>query len=294
MSAPLPSSESVARGVAVTCDNVVHVYGAAGAELTALRGVDLLVGSGESVAVIGPSGSGKSTLLWLIAGLLSPTAGTVMVGAVDIGRASAAASARERAASIGVLLQTPSRNLLGYATGVQNLLFAQRRSGRSRTQRLARADELLDRVDLGPQARHRAGSLSGGEQQRLALAVAVVNEPPLLLADEPTSQLDHDAAETVIDLVTSINRESGMTVLVVTHDSDVGARLDRTITIRDGRVGAETRKGGHYVVVGRDGSVQLPPETQDLFPPGALARVERDEHSVLLRPVGDDEPGHGE
>jgi putative ABC transport system ATP-binding protein len=292
MSASLTRIEPAARGVAVTCDNVVHVYGAAGTELTALRGVDLLIGSGESVAIIGPSGSGKSTLLWLMAGLLSPTAGTVMVGGADMGRSSPSASARERAESIGVLLQTPSRNLLGYATGVQNLLFAQRRSPLSRTQRLARADELLDRVGLAPQARHRAGSLSGGEQQRLALAVAVVNEPKLLLADEPTSQLDHEAADAVVDLVTSMNRESGMTVMVVTHDSEVGARLGRTITIRDGRVGAETRKGGHYVVVGRDGSVQLPPETQDLFPPGALARVERDEHGIRLRPVDDDEPGH--
>jgi putative ABC transport system ATP-binding protein len=149
--------------------------------------------------------------------------------------------------------------------------------------RRRRAAGLLDAVGLGPVANRPAGKLSGGEQQRLAVAVA--NEPRLLLADEPTSQLDQESATAVIGLLQAANRDSGVTALVVTHDPAVGAAFGRTVTIRDGRVGAEGRAGEEFVVVGRDGTVQLPPDTVDVLPPGSLARAVRTESGVELRPV---------
>jgi len=144
---------------------------------------------------------------------------------------------------------------------------------------------MLEAVGLTDAVNRIAGRLSGGEQQRLAVAVALVNTPGLLLADEPTSQLDPGSASQVLDLIRAANEEVGTTVVAVTHDADVGAALGRTVTIRDGRVGAEGRAGEDYVVVGRDGTIQLPPELLDSLPPGSLARAVRHEHGVDLRRV---------
>jgi ABC-type lipoprotein export system ATPase subunit len=277
---------------AVRCDNLVHVYGTPGAEVAALRGVDFVVDQGETVALLGPSGAGKTTLLWHLAGLLRPTAGFVEVA----GRRLATMTPRELAAlrlrEIGIVLQNPGRNLLAYDTAIGNLLFAQRPVRRSGAAKRRRAMNLLESVGLAGAGHRIAGRLSGGEQQRLAVAVALVNAPGLLLADEPTSQLDPVSAEAVLDLVKEANRENGTTVVAVTHDAAVGAALGRTVTIRDGRVGAEGRSGEDYVVVGRDGTVQLPPELLDALPPGTLARAVRHDHGVDLRRVYD--PGTGE
>jgi len=270
---------------AVRCDNLVHVYGTVGQEVTALRGVDLAVADGETVALLGPSGAGKSTLLWLLAGLLRPTAGAVEVYGRRPGALSAQTAAELRLRDVGVVLQTPARNLLAYETAAGNVMFAQRPARRRLADRRSRAAGLLDAVGLGPVANRPAGKLSGGEQQRLAVAVAVANEPRLLLADEPTSQLDQESAAAVIGLLQAANRDSGVTALVVTHDPAVGAAFGRTVTIRDGRVGAEGRAGEEFVVVGRDGTVQLPPDTLDVLPPGSLARAVRTEGGVELRPV---------
>jgi putative ABC transport system ATP-binding protein len=270
---------------AVRCDNLVHVYGTPGQEVTALRGVDLTVEGGETVALLGPSGAGKSTLLWLLAGLLRPTAGTVEVYGRRPGGLSAQSAADLRRNEVGVVLQTPGRNLLPYETAAGNIMFAQRPTRQRWTDRRRRAVLLLDAVGLGPVAHRPAGKLSGGEQQRLAVAIAVANQPRLLLADEPTSQLDHGSAAAVIGLLQAANRESGVTALVVTHDPAVGAAFGRTVTIRDGRVGAEGRAGEEFVVVGRDGTLQLPPDTLDVLPPGSLARAVRTASGVELRPV---------
>jgi putative ABC transport system ATP-binding protein len=272
---------------AVRCDNLVHVYGTPGAEVAALRGVDFVVDAGETVALLGPSGAGKTTLLWHLAGLLRPTAGFVEVA----GRRLATMTPRElatlRLREIGIVLQNPGRNLLPYDTAIGNLLFAQRPVRRSGAAKRRRAMNLLEAVGLAGAGHRIAGRLSGGEQQRLAVAVALANSPGILLADEPTSQLDPVSAEAVLDLVKEANRESGTTVVAVTHDAAVGAALGRTVTIRDGRVGAEGRSGEDYVVVGRDGTVQLPPELLDALPPGTLARAVRHDHGVDLRRVYD-------
>ncbi len=269
----------------VNCDGLVQVYGTPGQEVTALRGVDLTVAEGETVALLGPSGSGKSTLLWLLAGLLRPTAGLVEVCGRRLGDLPQRSATALRLRDVGVVLQTPARNLLPYETAAGNVLFAQGPTRRSHATKARRAAALLDAVGLAAKARRPAGRLSGGEQQRLAVAVALANGPRLLLADEPTSQLDHASAAAVIDLIQAANDDLGTTVIVVTHDPAVGGALSRTVTIRDGRVGAEGRAGEDYVVVGRDGTVQLPADVFDVLPPGSLARAVRTPGGVELRPA---------
>jgi putative ABC transport system ATP-binding protein len=272
-------------GGAVRCTGLVHVYGSAGQEVTALRGVDLEVGAGEMVALLGPSGAGKSTLLWILAGLLRPTAGQVHAAGHDLRSLTTRQTADMRLREVGVLLQNPSRNLLGYESALGNVLFAQRPTRRSSSNKRGRARALLDAVGLGPAEKRRAGSLSGGEQQRLAVAVALANGPSLLLADEPTSQLDRASAAAVLDLIRAANEDIGTTVVAVTHDPAVSEAVGRTVTIRDGRVGAEGRAGEDFVVVGRDGTVQLPEDLMDVLPPGSLAQASRTERGVELTRV---------
>lgn len=272
-------------GPAVRCSGLVHVYGSAGQEVTALRGVDLEVGEGETVALLGPSGAGKSTLLWILAGLIRPTAGQVSAAGHDLRALGSKQSAEMRLREVGILLQNPARNLLGYETALGNVVFAQRPTRRTSSVKRRRAGALLEAVGLAGAANRRAGALSGGEQQRLGLAVALANGPKLLLADEPTSQLDHASATAVLDLIQAANEDLGTTVVAVTHDPAVSYVVGRTVTIRDGRVGAEGRAGEEFVVVGRDGTIQLPEDLQEVLPPGSLAKAERTGNGVELTRV---------
>ena len=222
----------------VRCDQVTRVYtDDTGHQVTALAGVDLRVQPGEAVALVGPSGAGKSTLLTLLAGLVRPTSGRVTVAGHDLGALSERALLGVRATSLGVVLQTPGRNLLPYASARQNVAFAQRHGTRSRPERTAEVDTLLDAVGLLGWARTAARHLSGGQQQRLALAVALAGDPPLLLADEPTSQLDRATGETVLALMLRAREQRGTALVVVTHDREVSRRLDVEHTLLDGRLG---------------------------------------------------------
>ena len=275
--------------LAVRCEGLVHVYGIHGQEQTALRGVDLDVSDGEMLALLGPSGAGKSTLLWVLAGLMRPTAGLVEVYGRDVRSMNRVTAAEIRLRQVGIVMQGPARNLLAHETAFGNVEFAQRPTRRTARAKRTRSLSLLDAVGLGSVAHRRTGQLSGGEQQRLALAVALANGPRLLLADEPTSQLDHDSARAVVNLIRAANQDLGTTVLAVTHDPAVSSALGRTVTIRDGRVGAEGRAGEEYVVVGRDGTVQLPEDLLEILPPGSLARAGRTREGVELRPVDPDE-----
>jgi ABC-type lipoprotein export system ATPase subunit len=267
----------------VRCESLVQVYGLQGQEVTALRGVDLTVTAGETVALLGPSGAGKSTLLWLLAGLLRPTAGFAEVCGRRLGDLKPRSAAKMRLLDVGMVMQTPARNLLPYETAAGNVIFAQAPARRSHAARRRRADTLLETVGLSRLAHRPAGRMSGGEQQRLAVAVALANEPRLLLADEPTSQLDQTSAAAVTSLLKTANQELGTTVIVVTHDPALGGAFRRTVTIRDGKVGAEGHAGQDYLVVARDGSVQLPRDMLEVLPPGTLARAIRTEHGVELR-----------
>jgi putative ABC transport system ATP-binding protein len=294
-SAPAASGEARPGPPAVRCENLVHVYGTAGNEVAALRGVDLTVAPGEMVALLGPSGAGKTTLLWHLAGLLRPTAGTVEIGGRALAGLKSKALTSMRLREVGLLLQNPASNLLPSQSATANVLFAQAPTRRSRKVKRRRARDLLDRVGLASVAGRPAGVLSGGEQQRLAVAVALANSPRLLLADEPTSQLDPDSAAGVIELIQAANLSLGTTVVAVTHDPEVAAAFGHTITIRDGRVGAAGHGGREFMVVGKDGTVTLPPELLGEFPPGSLATASRTPDGVLLRrvdpgAVGDEVP----
>jgi len=231
-------------GLAVDCANVVHIYHLEGTEVIALRGVDLAIDPGEMVALLGPSGAGKSTLLRMLGGLLRPSAGKVTVGDLDVGRLTPSELRSFRATQVGIVLQDPLANLLPYATVAQNVVFAGRgarsdaRSGKGAP---PQPMQLLGLLGIGSLADRRVTSLSGGEQQRVALAVGAAGGGNLLLVDEPTSQLDHAQRGEVIDALHALHAGIGATMVMVTHDPTVAASVPRTVTIRDGRVGGSQR-----------------------------------------------------
>ncbi len=271
-------------GLAVTCRRVVHIYRAEAGDVVALSGVDLVIQPGEMIALVGPSGSGKSTLIALLSGLMRPSAGRVMVGTYDIGKLSDAEISRLRGTEVGVVLQGGARNLLPYASLERNIRLAQTRAASTKGVHLDDPERILDLVGLGGQGPATVGQLAPGARQRAALAVGIASGPGLLLVDEPTSQLDSAGRDEVVAALETVNAERGTTIVVVTHDGEVGERLGRAVTIRDGRVGAEGRGGQDFAVVAGDGSVQLPPEVLGEFPPGTLFTVDRTDGAVALVP----------
>jgi putative ABC transport system ATP-binding protein len=250
--------------------------------VVALRGVDLELPAGSLIALLGPSGSGKSTLVNLLAGLLRPTAGRLRVGPHDLATMSNRELVPFRGEGVGMLLQGAARNLLPYATPLQNIAFARLGVRRRSRRRLAPARELLDVVGVGALAHRRVAELSGGEQQRVAVAVATASTPGLLLADEPTSQLGQEHRAGIVEALKSVNAAYGTTLVVVTHDPDVAGALGRTVTIRDGRVGSMGHGADEFAVVGKDGSLQLPPAVRRRWPPGTLLRIEDDGERLHL------------
>jgi putative ABC transport system ATP-binding protein len=280
-------------GVAVTCRRVVHIYRVEATDVVALAGVDLTIAPGEMVALVGPSGSGKSTLIALLAGLMRPAAGRIDVGGHDLGKLSDPELHRLRGTEIGLVLQGAERNLLPYATLERNIWLAQRRAAVTRGVELEDPERILDLVGLADQAGARAGALPRAAQQRAALAVGFAAGPGLLLVDEPTSQLDTDGRDQVLSALETVNAKRSTTVVVVTHDLAVGARIGRMVTIRDGRVGAEGRDGQDFAVVAGDGTVQLPPEVLGEFPPGTLFLVDQAADGSVRLLSDDDRPDAG-
>jgi ABC-type lipoprotein export system ATPase subunit len=226
----------IAGGVAVRCVELTHIYRTADAEVTALRAVTFSVPAGGRLAVIGPSGSGKSTLLTLLAGLHRPTTGEVWVGADDIATLHERDLIALRGNRIATVVQNPGRNLLPYGTAEDNIRFAQRPIARRRRPDLPRAAELLARLGLTELAGRPVARLSGGEQQRLSIAVGLARSPGLLLLDEPTSQLDTVSRDRVVDLIGRLTSASGCTVIAVTHDPAVADTLGTSIALADGAV----------------------------------------------------------
>jgi ABC-type lipoprotein export system ATPase subunit len=277
------------RGLAVSTHGLVHIYRAEGHDVAALAGVDLDVRAGEMVGLLGPSGAGKSTLLTLFGGLMRPSAGRIRIGGHDLSRMDEPALDEYRAADVGMVLQGAGRNLLPYLGPRDNVAFAQT-AARSVGRPVPAPGEVLELVGLTHVARTPLSAMTPGRLQLTALAVAISTLPGLLLADEPTSQLDHRARDLVLDRLHEVNRQVGTTVVLVTHDAEVAARLPRTITIRDGRVGGEGRRGEEYAVVSADGSLPLPDEVLDDFPPGSLIRVHRDgDRWTLIADEGGDD-----
>jgi len=214
-----------------------------GPVLTVLRGVDLRMAAGESVAVVGPSGSGKSTLLNIIGTLDRPDSGRVAVNGKDLTTLSENDLARVRSRDIGLIFQL--HHLLPQCTVLENVLVPTLAAGPERRTEEAtdRGRRLLRRVGISDRLAHRPGHLSGGERQRVAVVRALINEPKLLLADEPTGALDRAAAENLGDLLVELNREEGVALLVITHAADLAARMERVFTLRDGRLFPEEARG---------------------------------------------------
>jgi putative ABC transport system ATP-binding protein len=270
MPAPHGQAPTSADGM-IVCDRLVRIYTGDGIEVQALQGLDLLIAEGELTALIGAAGSGKSTLMNILAGLDTPTAGTVWVAGHNLGAMTARERLAYRRGVGGFIWQQASRNLLPYLTARQNVLLPMRLSALRRRERLRRAGFLLETLGIAHCADRTPDRMSGGEQQRTAIATALANQPKVLLADEPTGELDSATAQEVFSALQTANTELGATVLVVTHDPAVSSQVRRTIAIRDGRISTETIRhtatdehgktelhAREYATLDRAGRIQLP------------------------------------
>ncbi|MCY3655908.1 MAG: ABC transporter ATP-binding protein [Chloroflexi bacterium] len=269
----------------IRCEDVFKIYKSEDLEVVALRGLDLEVYRGEMMALVGASGSGKSTLLNIFAGLDQASAGRVEVGGRDLLTTPTEELVDYRRTEVGFVWQQTGRNLIPYLGARENVELPMLIEGASRRAASERARELLGRVGLADKERNRPDQLSGGEQQRVAIAVALANDPPLLLADEPTGELDNATAAEVFDVFAEINEQTGVTIVIVTHDASIIDRVHRIVAFRDGKTSSEvvrrarfTRDSAdevdEYAVVDRSGRLQIPREIADYLSLGTRARVE--------------------
>ncbi|MEV4703406.1 ABC transporter ATP-binding protein [Actinoplanes sp. NPDC049316] len=281
----------------IVCDGLVRIYRTDGVEVVALQGLDLVVDRGELVAIVGASGSGKSTVLNILSGLDVPTAGTARVAGYDLLTMSAKSRLAYRRRTVGFVWQQTARNLLPYLDARENVELPVRLAGGSRRAARARAGDLLELVGLADRADRRPGRLSGGEQQRCAVAVALANDPEVLFADEPTGELDEATAVEVFGALRTVNAELGVTVVVVTHDRNVAGEVRRAVAIRDGRTAAEVRRSARrgsdgveelvseeYAVLDRNGRLQLPAAFVEALTLRDRVRLTLEPDHVAVRP----------
>lgn len=273
----------------IECENLVKIYKVADLEVIALQGVDLRVDGGEMMALVGPSGSGKSTLMNILGGLDTPTAGRVTVGDHNLLEMNRHEQVIYRRKEVGFVWQQTARNLLPYLSAQENVELPMALDGVRLGERTKRAKMLLEQVGLGHRLSHRPDRLSGGEQQRVAIAVAMANKPTLLLADEPTGEVDSEAAEQIFSTLRAFNAEARVTIIIVTHDINVSTRVDRVIGMRDGRTSTEilrNRDGDsingevEYAIVDRVGRVQLPQAYIDELGIAERARLKLDSDHI--------------
>ncbi len=293
----------------ILCDGLVKIYKIAGLEQVALRELNLRVEKGELIAIVGASGSGKTTLMNILGGLDRPSAGRVLVDGQDLLRMSDAQLNRYRRERVGFVWQQSTRNLIPYLNAIENVMLPMTVAGRVRGNR-RRAAELLERVGLGERMHHRLSELSGGEQQRVAIAVGLANHPPLLLADEPTGEVDTATAALIYDTFRRLREEMGVTIVIVSHDPGVARQVDRVVAIRDGMLASETVRQfrpqtadwladegrpdedahahEHYeelVVLDKNGRLHIPPEYLEQHNIGRRARLELTPEGILIRRV---------
>jgi putative ABC transport system ATP-binding protein len=303
----------------IVCDNLVKIYKMADLEIVALQGLDLIVEEGEMMALVGPSGSGKSTLMNILGGLDRPSAGRVTVDGRDLLKLPETRLNKYRREEVGFVWQQPSRNLIPYLSAEENVSLPMVIAGVGPRERRRRTYELLNAVGLGDRKRHRLAELSGGEQQRVAIAVSLANYPRLLLADEPTGEVDSQMAQEILGTLRKLNRDIGVTIIIVTHDPRIASEVDRVIAIRDGRTSTETTRqvfasaadveselaggaganGGddegqgvqhdvtfeELVVLDAAGRLQVPRDYLEEFRIGDRARLEMTDEGILIRPV---------
>ena len=225
------------ENVMIRCDNLVKIYKTTDVEVMALQGLDLTVERGELMGIVGASGSGKSTLLNMLGGLDTPSAGSLFIDGKDMLKLGEKEKIEYKRRTVGFVWQKNARNLIPYLTAVENVEMPMLLSGYAN--RRARALELLEMVGLSERKNSLLGELSGGEQQRAAIAIALSNYPKLLLADEPTGAVDTKTANNVLDVFKRLNKETGVTVVIVTHDTNLSKSIDRVVAIRDGKTSSE-------------------------------------------------------
>ncbi len=279
----------------IECQDLFKIYKRAELEVVALRGLDLEVAQGEFMAIVGSSGSGKTTLLNILAGLDTPSAGRVRVGDRDLLNMSEQDRVTYRRLEVGFVWQSTTRNLLPYLKAAENIELPMAIDGVPASKRRERALEILSSLGLDGKADRLPYQLSGGEQQRVAIGVALANRPAMLLADEPTGELDTRTADEVLQTMQDVCRTYGVTVVAVTHYAGIARFTDRVVQIRDGRIASETvvetsfRNPGEtvqedYLMVDRVGRLQLPVGSAEKLGLTGRARVEVLEDGVMIKP----------
>jgi len=229
----------------IDCQNLMKIYKIDDDhEVIALQGLDLKVEQGEIMGIIGSSGSGKSTLLNMLGGLDRPTAGKLIVGGKDLLRLSDKDLVKYKLETVGFVWQNNARNLIPYLTAIENVELPMLIKGRHKRER---AKELLEMVGMGHQINNKLSALSGGEQQRVAIAISLANNPKLVLADEPTGSVDVKTADIILDVFRNLNRELGVTIVIVTHDTQLTRKMDRVVAIRDGKTSSEILRKSYYI-----------------------------------------------
>lgn len=284
----------------IECENLVKIYKTRETEVLALQGLELTVQQGELMAIIGNSGSGKSTFLNMIGGLDRPSAGRLIVDGRDLFKLSDQELVQYKRSTVGFVWQNNARNLLPYLTAIENvqtpMLF-----DRTVKQRKQRAEQLLELVGMSHRKNSRLDQMSGGEQQRVAIALALANDPKILLADEPTGAVDAKTAAYILDVFRRLNTELGLTIVIVTHDPNLARKVNRVVSIRDGKTSAERivrenyasrlsevtgfeqETHDEYAILDRAGRVQIPREMlEQLGVKGNQVRMEMENGRIIL------------
>jgi ABC-type lipoprotein export system ATPase subunit len=297
----------------IVCDGLVKIHKLADLETVALQGLDLVVMPGEMLGIIGPSGSGKTSLMNILGGLDRPSAGRVYINGQDLLKLSDAGLDHYRRTRVGFVWQQVGRNLVPYLSALENVGLPMLLAGAGEKAKEQRSRMLLEQVGLAERASHRLGQLSGGEQQRVAIAVALANQPDLLLADEPTGELDSLTAQAIYDLLRRFNAENGLTTIIVSHDPGLARHVDRLVSIRDGRTSTETvRRSGQadgasipedqvqpdsfheLIILDAAGRLQLPKEYVDHYQMQGRVEIEKGADGILIRPAGSGGQQHAE
>ncbi len=302
------------NGPMVLCDNLVKIYKVQDLEVVALQGLDLVVERGEFMAIIGPSGSGKSSLMNILGGLDRPSAGKALVDGMDLLKASSMALTAYRREKVGFVWQQPSRNLIPYLSVVENVELPMIIAGTGSKARKAWSRELLEAVGLWERRNHNLHQLSGGEQQRTAIAVGLANKPVMLLADEPTGEVDTITSQQILDTFRRLNQLYNLTIITVTHDVRVSDQVDRVVAIRDGRTSTERVRRvqeavaapaqaaaegevqeapvqeqvityHEYVVVDAAGRLQIPRDMIEKMGIAGRVEIEIDDDGIRIKPA---------
>ncbi len=286
--------------VMIQADNLVKIYKTTDIEVLALQGLDMTIEKGELMAIIGNSGSGKSTFLNMIGGLDRPSAGKLFVDGKNLFSMTDNELVLYKRNTVGFVWQNNGRNMLPYLSAYENIMTPMLFSDQKKKKE--RVNELLDLVGMTHRKNHRLNQLSGGEQQRIAIAIALANDPKVLLADEPTGSVDRKTSDFILDIFRKLNRDLGLTIVIVTHDQDLSKKVSRVATIKDGKISSERilkekyafqmneeiswreeETQEEFAIIDRSGRVQIPRQYLDALElSGNKVKIHLQDNSILL------------